>query len=75
MIYTFKTETASVNVESVSEDGAGYFCLTISNSGDTSPNNSLLFDRVAARDLVTLIDAAKESIHTLTEKTDGLHDA
>jgi hypothetical protein len=31
----------------------------------------LLFDRVAARDLVTLIDAAKDSIHTLTEKTDG----
>ena len=75
MVYTFKTKTASVNIESVTEDGAGYFCLIISNSGDTSPSNSLLFDRIAARDLVTLIDAAKESIHTLTEKKDGLHDA
>ena len=73
MIYTFKTKTASVKIDAYSN--VGYFCLAISNSGDTSPSNTLLFDRAAARDLVTLIDAAKESIHTLTEKTDGLHDA
>ena len=52
MVYTFKTKTASVKIDAYSN--VGYFCLAISNSGDTSPSNTLLFDRAAPVGMIGL---------------------